>query len=95
MAAPATWSGWLAGLWSSLWGAPAAGSPEAELEEKRVGALLEKESAKPEGQQDGERIRQLDVQYTKLMLANLQVGRRLAVAVGGGRRFGRPLQLQH
>lgn len=82
MAAPATWSGWLGGLWNSLWGPPAAGSPAARLEERRVGALLDKESAKPEGQRDEERIRQLDVEHTKLMLANIQVRRRRRLVVG-------------
>ena len=63
-------------MWNSLWGPPAPGSHEAHLEEKRVGALLVKEAAKPPGQRDEERFHQLAVDHSKLMLENVQVGRR-------------------
>ena len=45
MAAPTctSWREWLAGLWNSLRGPPDPGTPEARLEELRVGALLNKE----------------------------------------------------
>ena len=75
MAAAPTWAEWLAGLWNSL-RAPAACSPEAQLEETRVGALLDKERAKPPGQRDEERVRQLEIEHCKLMLRNLQVRQR-------------------
>ena len=74
MAAPATWSEWLAGLWNSLRGPPAPGSHEAHLEEKRLGALLAKEAAKPPGQRDEERFYQLAVEHSRIMLENVQVG---------------------
>lgn len=72
--AMATWSEWLAGLWKSL-RAPAPGTPEAYLEAKRVGALLDKELAQPPGQRDEERVRQLRMEHTKLLLGNYQVRR--------------------
>ncbi len=72
--AMATWSEWLAGLWKSL-RAPAPGTPEAYLEAKRVGAMLDKEVAKPPGQRDEERVRQLRMEHTKLLLGNYQVRR--------------------
>ncbi|KAI7835350.1 hypothetical protein COHA_010749 [Chlorella ohadii] len=73
---------WLAGLWKSLW-APAPGTPEARLEEKRVGALLDKELAQPPGQRDEERVRQLRMEHTKLLLGNYQVEeRQLEVRAG-------------
>ncbi len=71
---PAMAASWLAGLWKSLW-APAPGTPEARLEEKRVGALLDKELAQPPGQRDEERVRQLRMEHTKLLLGNYQVRR--------------------
>ena len=75
MAAPTSWWEWLAGLWNSLRGPPDPGTPEARLEELRVGALLAKEEAKPPGERDEERIHQLELEHTKLMLENVQVGR--------------------
>ena len=79
MAAVTSWWDWLAELWDSLRGPPEPGTPEAQLEELRVGALLRKEAAKPPGQRDEELVHQLEVEHTRRMLANLKVGR-----CGGG-----------
>ena len=76
MAAPTSWRDWLAGLWNNMRGPPNPGTPEARLEELRVGALLNKEAAKPPGERDEERIHQLELEYTTLMLENVEVGRR-------------------
>ncbi|KAI7845262.1 hypothetical protein COHA_001304 [Chlorella ohadii] len=63
--------------------APAPGTPEAYLEAKRVGALLDKELAQPPGQRDEERVRQLRMEHTKLLLGNYQVEEReLEVCAG-------------
>ena len=86
MAAPATWSEWLAGLWNRLRGPPAPGSHEAWLEELRLGALLKQEAAKPPGQRDEERFHQLTVEHSKLMLEGLQVGGGGGGGSGGRRR---------
>lgn len=76
MTAPTGWWGWLAGLLDILGGPPEPGTPEAQLEELRVGALLRKEAAKPPGQRDEELVHQLAVEHTKRMLANLKVRQR-------------------
>lgn len=76
MAAPTSWWQWLTGLWNSLRGPPDPGTHEAWLEELRVGALLNKEAAKPPGERNEERIHQLELRHTTLKLENVEVGRR-------------------
>lgn len=76
--AGSTWLEWLPGVVSGLiWGPEAApGTHQAGLEQKRVGALLEKEKRKPPGQGDEELIHALRVDYRRRQLLNLQVRRR-------------------
>ena len=73
MAALTSWWEWWAGLWSRP---PDPGTPEAWLEELRLGALLDKEAAKPPGGRDEERIHQLELLHIALKLENVKVGRR-------------------
>lgn len=82
MAASRTWLEWLAGVWNSL--LRPAGSPGAWNEEERVAALLEVERAKPPGQRDEARVRQLEVQHGKLQLENVQVRQGSRGGRGGG-----------
>ena len=49
------------------------GTHEAVLEERRAGALLNKELAKPPGERDEERVHRLRVDYRRRQLRNLQV----------------------
>ncbi len=65
-------AGWLSRLVEGFWSL-VPGTHEAVLEERRAGALLNKELHKPPGQRDEERVHRLRVDYRTRQLQNLQV----------------------
>jgi hypothetical protein len=69
-----SWAEWLSGLVSGLWPRLPLepGSREAILEQKRLGALLDKELRKPVGQRDEELVHELRLETRKLALKNAQ-----------------------
>ena len=70
-----SWAEWLSGLVSGLWPrlAPSPGTHEAQVEELRVSALLDKELRKPVGQRDEELVHKLRVERCKLGFKNAKV----------------------